>query len=86
MECHLRYGSELWNTLSDAKLDQLRDLQDKAHTLIENVRSSDGWVCNWPPVLNLTKCDKAVVTCRILNNLCPGSLHGKFSMRSQITA
>ena len=29
---------------------------------------------------------KAVMTYKILNNLCPGSLHGKFTTRSQISA
>ena len=86
VECHLRYGNELWGSLSDTKLDHLQHLQDRARTLIENAHSKDGWVCNWLSVLNLIKYYKAVMTYKILNNLCPGSLHGKFTMRSQISA
>ena len=86
VESHLRYGNELWGSLSDTKLDHLQYLQDRARTLIENAHSKDGWVCNWLSVINCIKYDKAVMTYKILNNLCPGSLHGKFTMRSQISA
>ena len=43
-------------------------------------------MCNWLSVINCIKYDKAVVTYKILNSLCPGSRHGKFTMRSQISA
>ena len=43
-------------------------------------------MCNWLSVINCFKYDKAVMTYKILNNLCPGSLHGKFTMKPQISA
>ena len=43
-------------------------------------------MCNWLSVVNCIKYDKAVMAYKLLNNLCPGSLHGKFTMRSQISA
>ena len=67
---------ELWGSLSDTKLDHLQHPQSRARTLIENAHSKDGWVCNWLSVLIMIKYDKAVMTYKILNNLCPGSLHG----------
>ena len=36
--------------------------------------------------INLAKYDKASMRYKIFNNLCPGSLYGKFTMRSQISA
>ena len=39
---------------------------------------------NWLSVINCIKYDKAVMAYKILNNLSPGSRHGKFTMRSQI--
>ena len=86
VESHLRYRNELWGSLSDTKLNHLQYLQDRARALIENEHSKDGLVCNWLSVINCIKYDKAVMIYKILNNLCPGSLHGKFTMRSQISA
>ena len=86
VESHLRYGNELWGSLSDTKLNHLQRLQDRARTLIESSNVKDGWTCNWPSVSNLIKYDKAVLAYKIMNNLCPNSLQGKFTMRSQISA
>ena len=43
-------------------------------------------MCNWLSIINFIKYVKALMTYKILNNLCPGSLHGKFTMRSHISA
>ena len=86
VESHLRYGNELWGSLSDTKLNHLQRLQDRARTLIEGSNVKDGWTCNWLSVSNLIKYDKAVMAFKIMNNLCPNSLQGKFTMRSQISA
>ena len=45
-----------------------------------------GWTCNLFSVSNLIKYDKAVMAYEIMNNLCPNSLQGKFTMRFQISA
>ena len=43
VECHLRYGNELWGGLSNTKLDHLQHFQNRARTLIENAHSkADG--------------------------------------------
>ena len=86
MGSYLRYGNELWGSLSDTKLDHLKHLQDRACMLIENAHSKDGWVCNWLSVLYLIKYDKAVMTYKILKNLCPEIVQGKFTLRIQISA
>ena len=43
-------------------------------------------MCNWLSVSNLIKYDKAVMAYKIMNNLFPSSLQGKFTTRSQIFA
>ena len=53
VESHLRYGNEVWGSLSDTRLDHLQHLQDRARKLIENAYSKGGWVCNWLSVLTL---------------------------------
>ena len=55
-------------------------------TLIESSNAKDGWTCNWLSVSNLIKYDKAVMAYKIMNNLCPNRLQGKFTTRSQISA
>ena len=42
-------------------------------------------MCNWLSVINFIYNDKAGMTYKILNELCPGSIHGQFTMRSQIS-
>ena len=44
VESHLRYGNELWGSLSDTKLNHLQYIQDRPRALIENAHSRDGWV------------------------------------------
>ena len=85
VESHLRYGNELWVYLSDTKLNHCQGLQDRSRTLIESSSIKDGWMYNWLSVSNLIKYDKAVMAYKIMNNLCPNSLQGKFTTRSQIS-
>ena len=86
VESHLIFGNELWGSIFDIKLNNLQYLRDRARTLIENAHSMDVWVCNWLSVISCIKYDKAEMTYKILNNIFPGSLHGKLPMRSQISA
>ena len=84
-ESHLRYSDELWDNLSNTKLQQLQRLQNRAKTLIENSRSKDGWRCNWLSVSNITQFDKAVMIYEIVNSLCLDSLRGRCIPRSQLS-
>ena len=86
VESHIRYDNELWGSSSDTKLSHLQRLQDRARSLIESYNIKDGWTCNWLSVSILIKYDKAVMACKVMNNLCPNSLQGKFTTRSQISA
>ena len=63
-----------------------KSTNENDHTLIESSNVKDGWTCDWLSVPNLIKYDKAVMAYKIMNNLCPNSLQGKFTTRSQISA
>ena len=54
-ESHLRYGDELWGSLSDTKLEHLQRLQDRPQTLIKRAKFEDGWICKWLSVSTLLK-------------------------------
>ena len=84
-ESHLRYGDELWGSLSTTKLEHLQRLQDRAQTLIESAKFEDGWICKWLSVSSLIKYDRAIMTYKIMNGLCPDSLRGRFITRSEIS-
>ena len=47
LERRLRYCNEIWDSLSNTKLDHLQCLQNSACTLIESSRLKDGWRCTW---------------------------------------
>ena len=85
LESHLRYCNEIWGSLSNTKLDHLQRLQNRARTLIESSRLKDGWKCMWLSVSSLIKYDRAIMIYKIANDLCPDSLKGRFSTRSQLS-
>ena len=85
LESHLRYCNEIWGSLSNTKLDHLQRLQNRARTLIESSRLKDGWRCTWLSVSSLIDYDRAIMIYKITNDLCPDSLKGRFSTRSQLS-
>ena len=85
-ESHLRYSDELWGSLSATKLEHLRRLQDWAQTLIESAKFEDGWIFKYLSVSNLIKYDRAIMTYKMMNGLCPDSFTGKFITKSEISS
>ena len=73
-ESHLRYGDELWGSLSATKLEHLQRLQDRATTLIESAKFDDALICKMLSVSNLSKYDRAIMTYKMMNGLCPDNL------------
>ena len=84
LEIHFRYCNEIWGNLSHTKIDNLWLLQNRAWALMETSRSKDGWRCSWLSVSSLIKCDRAIMICKIINDLCPDSLKGRCLTRSQL--
>ena len=82
---HLVHSDELWDSLSNTKLDHIQRLQTRARTLIESFRLKDGWSCNWLSVSNLTIFARAVMIYRIMNGFCQDNLRGRLVTRSQIS-
>ena len=64
-ESLLRYGNELWGSLSATKLEHLQRLRDRGIELIEGAKYRDGWNCNWLPVSNFIRYDKAIMPYKI---------------------
>ena len=85
LESHLSYGDELWGSLSATKLEHLQRLQDRAQTLIESAKFEDALICKMLSVSNLSKYDRAIMTYKMMNGLCPDNLKGKFITRSEIS-
>ena len=79
-ESHLRYGDELWGSLSATKLENLQRLQNRVQTLIEGAKLEDGWICKWLSVSNLNKYDRAIMKYKMTNGLCPDSLEINLSL------
>ena len=53
------------------KLHTLQRFQDRALSIIKNVKIKDKWQGNWLKVENLIKLDQAVMMLKINNKLCP---------------
>ena len=71
--------------MSATKLEHLQRLQDRAQTLIESAKFEDGWIYRWVLVSSLIKYDRATMTCKMMNGLCPDSLRGRFITRSEVS-
>ena len=73
-------------SFSVTKLEHLQRLQDRAQTLIESAKFRDGWNCRWLSVTNPIKYDRAMMTYKMMNDLCPDSVNGRFSTMSEISS
>ena len=85
LESHLRYCNEIWGSFSNTKLDHLQRLQNRARTPIGSSRLEYGWRCTRLSVSSLIEYDRAIMIYKITNDLCPDSLKGRFSTRSQLS-
>ena len=84
-ESHLRYGSIVWNALSNIKLSKLQRLQIRARKLIENAKFTNGWNCIWLDVESLISFDQGVMTDKTLHGLYPDNLSHEFVERSMVS-
>ena len=85
VESHLRYANVVWGALSSTKLSTLQRYQDRAFNLIESSRIKDDYNKNILNVNQLMTFDRAVMTFKIVNQLCPESLQNKFIERSALS-
>ena len=71
VKCHLKYANVVWGTLPSIKLSTLQKYQNRAFNLIESSKMKDTYNRNVLDVRELMLFDRAVMTFKIVNMLCP---------------
>ena len=85
VESHLRYANVVWGALPSTKLSTLQKYQNRAFNLIESSKIKDAYNKNVLDVRELMLFDRAVMTFRIVNVLCPEGLQNKFIERCALS-
>ena len=85
VESHLRYANVLWGALSDTKIGTYQKYQNRALDLIESSKVKDAWNKDLMNINQLMTFDRAVMTYKIVNQLCPAGLQNEFIERSVIS-
>ena len=75
----------IWGAHSDTKISTLWKYQNRALDLIESSKVKDAWNKNLMNISHLITFDRAVMTHKIVNQLCPEGLQNKFIERSVIS-
>ena len=75
----------IWGALSDTKIGTLQKYQNRALDLIESSKVKDAWNKDLMNINQLMTFDQAVMTYKIVNQLCPAGLQNKFIERSVIS-
>ena len=75
----------IWGALSDATRGTLQKYQNRALDLIEFSKVKDAWNKDLMSINQLMTFDRAVMTYKIVNQLCPAGLQNKFIERSVIS-
>ena len=81
----IRYANVVWGALSSTKLSTLQRYQDRAFDLIESSKIKDDYNKNILNVNQLMTFNRAVMTFKIVNQLCPESLQNKFIEMSALS-
>ena len=82
---HIRYGNNVWGSISSSELQALQRLQNRALSIIERARFNDEWPKKWLSVVNLVRDDRCVMVYKILNKQCPESFWNMFQQRCSIS-
>ena len=85
VESHLRYANVVWGALSNTKLSNLQRYQDRDLELIESSKIKYAYNKNILNVNQLMTFDRAPMTFKIVNQLCPEGLQNKFIERSALS-
>ena len=75
----------IWGALSDTNISTLQKYQNRALDRIEPSKVKDAWNKNLMNISQLITFDRAVMTYKIINQLCPEGLKDKFTERSVIS-
>ena len=85
VEIHLRYANVVWGALPRTKLSTLQKYQNRSFNLIEPSKIKDAYNRNVLDVRELMLFDRAVMTFKIVNTLCPEGLQNKFIEKSALS-
>ena len=85
VESHLRYANVVWGALPSTKLSALQKYQNRAFNLIESSKTKDAYNRNVLDVRELMLFDRAVMTFKIVNMLCPEGSQNKFIERPALS-
>ena len=85
VESHLRYGNLIWGHLPEKKLCALQKIQNRAFYLIESAPIKDNIPTARLSVEKLMTYDRATMVHKILKEMCPEILKGKFIRRTHIS-
>ena len=83
VESHLRYADVVWGSLSDTKITALQRLQNRAFEIIQASKRKDSLIR--PSIDQMFQFDRPVLMFKMVNKICPESLHDKFAERSSIS-
>ena len=75
----------VWGALSDTKLSTLQTYQNRGLDLVESARVKDAWNKSSLKVNQMMTHDRAVMTYKSVNELCPEGLQNQFIKRSVIS-
>ena len=82
VESHFRYADVVWGSLSNTKITALQRLQNRAFEIIQASKIKDSWIRPTFSIDQIFQFDRSVQMFKIINKICPESLHGKFAERS----
>ena len=82
---HLRYADVVWGSLSETKITALQRLQNRAFETIQGSKIKDSLIRPTFSIDQMFQFDRSVLMYKIINKICPESLHDKFAERSSIS-
>ena len=85
VESHLRYADVVWGSLSNTKISALQRLQNCAFEIIQGSKILDSLIRPTFSIDQMFQFDRSVLMYKIINKICPESLHDKFAERSSIS-
>ena len=85
VESHLRYADVVWGSLFETKITALQRLQNRAFEIIQGLKIKDSLIRPTFSIDQMFQFDRSVLMYKIINKICPESLHDKFAERSSIS-
>ena len=85
VESHLRYADVVWGSLSETKVTALQRLQNRAFEIIQGSKINDSLIRPTFSIDQMFQFDRSVLMYKIINKICPESLHDKFAERYSIS-